>query len=123
MKIEFLKPDKTSSTGIKVILQKSGRLSFNKTSVDAFEITGETNIKIGFDVDNPNEKALYLFKTTENDLLGKKVFKSGGKTLLHISFALDKLCIDFRTKLYLTESTIIKYGDSSCLKVVFSELV
>ena len=123
MKIEFLKPDKVSQTGIKVNLQKSGKLSFNKGAVETFEINSETNIKIGFDSDNPDQKVIYLLKTTKDDILGKKIFKSGGKTLLQATFALDKLKIEYKNKMYLADCTIIEHNTVKYLKVSFYEYV
>jgi hypothetical protein len=123
MKIEFIKPDKVAHTGIKISLFKSGKITFNKGAVEKFEIDPETNVKIGFDAENPSEKAIYLTKTDEGDLLGKKINQSGGKTILSISFALEQLGIDYRNKKYLTRTEFVDIDNTKYLKLLFLEVV
>lgn len=119
MKIEFIKPGKASKSGIKISLQKGGKLSFNKGAIEKFGITAETNFKVGIDKDNPNEKAIYLIKTSPNDQLGKSIMQVGGKTQLTIGYVLEELNLDYKNKYYYTEISIVNIEGLECLRIAF----
>lgn len=119
MKIQFIKPGKASKSGIKISLQKGGKLSFNKGAIDHFGITAETNFKVGIDKDNPSEKAIYLVKTDPNDQLGKLIMQVGGKTQLTIGYVLEELNLDYKNKYYYTKIDTVDIEGREYLKIVF----
>ncbi len=121
MKIEFIKPDKVTRYGVKVSLQKNGRLIFNKGAIEKFSIDASNYFRVGVDTENLNEKAIYLQKTSNSDVLGKRVYSSAKKLVLGVSYVLNELGIDYKNKVYATEVSQIKIDDIKFVKVFFIE--
>lgn len=119
MKIQFIKPSKASKSGVKISLQKGGKLSFNKGAIDQLGITAKTYFKVGIDKDNPAENAIYLFKTDENDQLGKPIMQVGGKTQLTVGYVLEELNLDYKNKYYYTKIDVVGIENQVYIKIEF----
>jgi hypothetical protein len=121
MKIEFIEP-KVITKGIpRIRLLKDGKLSFNTPAAEKFGIKKESYYRVGVDTDNPNKNILYLLKSEKNDVKAKRVFVSGTKTLLTISFALQHFNLDYKHKSFEVEAEKVQIDASEYIKITINE--
>ena len=124
MKIQFISPKRSGRNQVPgIALLKNGKLSLNKSFCEKYDISINTYFRIGIDVENPNDKSLYIQKCSKNELESRKVQKSGEQHYLPASFVLDRIGIDYSKNKYDVDFKETMIEGNTFFKVTFSSIV
>ena len=123
MKIQFIYLKRSGRNQVPgIALLKNGKLSFNKSFCKQYDVSIDTFFRIGIDVENPDDKSLYIQICSKNEPESRKVQKSGQQHYLPVAFVLDRIGIDYSKNKYNVDFKETVIEGSTFFKVTFSSI-